>query len=224
MRIYVPRPLLPLGTALLSWWVGILKGNKEQETRGKHKSVCPTNSKGFPQQHSWWQTRLVFVGSSSVPPKSKPVLRLTEGWMVASVVPESWVGAGFWEKLGYMRVERIKDSKKLTAIKCFPPNYETFKVIYNLAILLLLFMREASVCKKTCVSWTRREESAVLNPGTITGWVPMHWGKQRRLLQELHHALHKSVPSGVVTWCVFSQGWQQQSKHLLSLHLGWDST
>lgn len=29
-----------------------------------------------------------------------------------------------------MRVEEITDPEKLTAIKCFPPNYETFKVIY----------------------------------------------------------------------------------------------
>lgn len=29
-----------------------------------------------------------------------------------------------------MRVEEITDSKKLTAIKCFPSNYETFKVVY----------------------------------------------------------------------------------------------
>lgn len=29
-----------------------------------------------------------------------------------------------------MRVEGITDSKKLTAVKCFSPNYKTFKGIY----------------------------------------------------------------------------------------------
>lgn len=69
VRVNVSRPLLPLSTALLSWWVGIMKCNEEEKNRCKHKSVGPTNNKLITQQHSWWQNCLGFVDSSSVPPE-----------------------------------------------------------------------------------------------------------------------------------------------------------
>lgn len=148
--------------------------------------------------------------------------------MMTSVVPESWVRAGFWETLCYMRVEEITDSKKLTAIKCFPWNYETFKVIYIGLFHSCSLSGMLQFVGELVFPEPEGKGVQCLILGQLQAWCPApkntRWVKKWRLLQKLHQSLDKIVTSIGITWCVFSYGWQQKSKHLLSLHLGWDST